>query len=419
MGVGRPAVTLTACTPPREVAARVAVAWYFFVNGVIFSSWYARISEIQGRLRLDAGHLGAALLVAAAGTVIGLLWMERRLDRYGSHRVVVAAAVVVALGLVGLGLAGSLGWLMAGLLLFGLAGGVVNAAMNAQAVALDRVAQRPIITYFHALYSLGALIGAALGALSLALGIGVTTTFVLVGITAATVSAAAGWWVLPPPAVTEVPRRDDSRTATTMTLGSRILLVGLCCFACLMAEGIVVDWAGVYLRTDLGASPQLAPSGLIAFSVAMLIARIGGGRVTARFGETAVVRACALLAAGGMLLYVLAQTWVAGVFGLWFGGLGLACLTPQIFRWAGEGAAGMTGRAVARVAVFGYIGLLGGPSIVGSIAALVGLRQALGILVVLMLAAVALSAKVAPRRPRPSDLEPVAQHVAPASQRER
>jgi MFS family permease len=393
-------VTVTATgTPRRHVTARIAVGWYFFVNGVIFSSWFARIPEIQDRLRLDAGHLGAALLVAAAGTVIGLLWMERRLDTYGSHRVVVVAAVVVELGLIGPGLAPSLGWLMASLLLFGLAGGVVNVAMNAQAVALDRVARRPIMSYFHALYSLGGLIGAGLGALALALGIGATTTFILVGTTGAAVSAAAGSWVMPSPTV--VPGREDPGTGPAMKLGSRIVLVGLCCFACLMAEGIVVDWAGVYLRTDLGAARQLVPSGLIAFPVAMLIARVGGGRVTARFGATAVVRTCGLLAAGGILLFVLAQNWVAGVLGLWVFGLGLACLTPQMFRWAGEGAASMTGRAVARVAVFGYIGLLGGPPIIGSLAQVVGLRRALGVLVVLMLAVVVLSAKVSPRRPRP------------------
>ena len=68
----------------------------------------------------------------------------------------------------------------------------------------------------------------------------------------------------------------------------------------------------------------------------------------------------------------------------------------------------MTGRAVARVAVFGYLGLLGGPSIIGSLAQVVGLRPALAILVVLMLAVVVLSARVAPRRQRPRDLDPVA-----------
>lgn len=400
-------------TDRTQAAARLAIGGYFFINGVIFASWVSRIPDIMHRLRLDERQLGAALFVAAVGTVIGLLWMERRLDRYGSHRVVVLAALLVALGLIGPGLAGSLPWLMVALLVFGLASGVLNVAMNAQAVALDRVAGRPIISYFHAAYSAGGLIGAGLGALAVAARISPSVAFAALGVGAAAASLLAARWVVPerplPPDVgveaehagagVEAERSGiGAADQPPPRLGARITLLGLCWFACLMAEGVIADWAGVFLRDDLQASPHFAPAGFFFFSVAMVTARLTGSRLVARFGPERVVQTSSLLAAAGLVLFVLAPNWIVGVLGLCVFGLGLACIGPQLFRWAGEGASRWTGRAVARVSVFGYVGLLGGPPIIGVLAHWIGLRTALAVLIALMLAVAVLSLRVtAPR----------------------
>ncbi|MFG3157809.1 MFS transporter [Streptomyces sp. NPDC048219] len=373
-------------------SARRSVAGYFFVNGVAVSSWVARIPDVKERLDLGDGLLGAALLVAAAGTVAGLATVGRYIDRIGADRVSTVASVAVALGLIGPGLAPNLALLMASLLIFGLAGGAYNVSMNAQAVAVDRAYGRQIITSFHAVYSIGALIGAAAGSLMAHLGVDPAVSLpVLAGV------SAVGAWLCgrgPHLAATARPAPVDHEPGTR-TSDSRLLLLGACCFACLLAEGAIADWSGVYLREDVGLSAASAPTGYMAFSVAMATGRLVADRVAMSVGAMRLVTCSALVASGGLAAGLFSGLGPVALTGFAMFGAGLSCLMPQMFKAVGDTFPDGTGKAVASVATLGYAGLLSGPPVIGLLAHALGLRLALGLLVTLMLAVAAASRVIA------------------------
>jgi predicted MFS family arabinose efflux permease len=371
----------------RPATARRVLTSYFFMNGVVFASWYARIPDIKQRLSMSDGVLGMALFVAAGATVAGLLWVGRLVDRWGSDRVTRPAAVAVPLGLVGPGLAPNVPALVCALLVLGLGGGVINVGMNAQAIRIEKEYSRSIMTSFHASYSFGGLTGAGLSMLCARNGIGPALAFCVLGLLLAVAALVLGPGLLPD----RWPLAPGQRPVRSWWTGVdlRTLLVGGCAFACLLAEGVTADWSGVYLRSSLHAPAAVAASGFLVFSISMTVGRLRGDALARRIPVTRLVRICALVAAAGYGLALVTEAWQFALLGIGVFGTGLSCIMPQLYRDAGTNA-DRVGQAMSVVATISYIGLLSGPALIGITAQIAGLRAALAIVAVLMVSVVAL-----------------------------
>ncbi|NUP78456.1 MAG: MFS transporter [Nonomuraea sp.] len=375
---------------------RVAVHLLFFLAGMAVGTWTARIPAIKGSLGLDEGRLSLALLAIAAGAVAGMTAVGRLVDRYGSSRVMIPAALLQGVVLVPPAYAPGLGPLAAALLAFGVVHGILDVAMNANAVEVELAYGRRVMSSFHAVYSVGGFAGAALGGLFAQAGLPPSVTFACAGTVIAGLAVWAGRWAL---RSAPVPAPDSGRRSGGRPKG--IVFLGVLAFCCLVGEGAAADWSSVYLREDLASSAGLAAAGYAAFSVMMTAGRLAGDRLAARFGPVPLVRCCGLLAASGLGLALLGGHPAAGVAGFACFGAGLSCIVPQVFSAAGHRDPAFAGRALARVASIGYLGFLSGPVAIGAAAQLTGLPQALAI-PALLAAFVALTAPaLRSRRPVP------------------
>src|SRR4051794_23217872 len=74
-----------AASPLRR--ARLAVAAFFVIHGLIFASWIVRIPDMKAQLHLSDGQLGLALLGAPAGVLGGQFLVGWLLPRWGSRRI--------------------------------------------------------------------------------------------------------------------------------------------------------------------------------------------------------------------------------------------------------------------------------------------------------------------------------------------
>ncbi len=278
---------------------------------------------------------------------------------------------------------------MPALFLFGAANGALDVSMNAHGVLVERRLGRAVMSSLHGMWSLGGLAGAGLAALLLPVLPFLTEALLALAI-GALVAVAALPFLLPS-------SHDGGNGGATFALPSRATLgLGLLCFLCMTAEGAMIDWSALHLRTSLAVGPGLAASGFAAFSAAMATARFGGDGMRNRFGAVALVRWSAILAAAG-LAAALVTPWPAmAVAGFALVGLGLANLVPVFFGAAGRIPGQGAGTAIAAVATLGYGGFLLGPPIIGVIAASSGLPAALG-LVVLACLAIAVAAQAAGR----------------------
>lgn len=379
---------------------RVATFVMFLLYGTILGTWTARIPAIKHGLALSDGQLSIALLAFAAGAITGMQAVGRLVDRYGSTRLMAPAAIVDGAVLVLPAYAGSLAALGVSLFLFGAVHGTLNIAMNANAVQVQHAWQRPIMSSFHAVYSVGGFLGAAVGGLFAHAGAGPAATFATVAAAGFGVALWAGRWALSHrPADAGPPGEPVAGGApAARRAAAGVTFLGVLAFCCLVGEGAAADWSSVYLRDSLGSSAGFAAAAYAAFSVMMMAGRLVGDQLTVRFGPVALVRACGVLAAVGLGVALLIGHPVAGVVGFGCLGAGLSCIAPQVFSAAGSRDPALAGQAIARVASLGFIGFLVGPVVIGGAAELVDLPAALAIPAVLALFVAAAAPALRPGR---------------------
>ncbi|WP_063130626.1 MFS transporter [Nocardia fusca] len=351
---------------------RSVLTGYFAGLGVVMAVWGTRIPAVQKSAGLDTAGLAAVLLAAAVGMVAGLHVGGRSAGIARSSQLLTGSAIGLAASLALLGTGRTPLELAAAALLFGAAHGVLDVALNAAAVRCQQDYGRPIMSGMHAAYSLGALGGAVLAVLvahqSHMYVFGVTAVVVIT----ATAAAAPVTRCVDSPAADIDPAETTRQGDPPVLSRSRVWLLGLLAAACLLGEGAAADWSAVHL-TGLHASPAVAAASYAGYSAAIAGGRLVGDRLIARFGAQRVVRTGAMLAAAGLLAGVAITAAPFALAGWAVFGLGLSVTIPSLFTAAGTGGP----RAVAAVAVTGYLGLLAGPALVGALATVTTLSGAL------------------------------------------
>lgn len=350
----------------RPQHARWATFIVFLACGFGFGAWAAAIAPLKIALGISASELSIALLAVAIGAVVMMQFAGTLVARLGgTGRATRLGAYISCIALALPTLAPSLPFLVASTLLLGAANGLVDVAMNAHAATVERLWGKPIMSSFHAGFSLGGLLGTGFGALTLALGV---PTHLLM------IPAASVVTILMLAATPYLGRgRVRSASGMVFQLPDRILLpfamIALCCF---LIEGAMADWSGVYLTT-LGLTPATAAAGYGAFSLAMVLGRFGGDRIVHAVGREKIIGYGAALAALGLAAAVLFPAFWVIVPGFALVGFGLANVVPVVFsvsaRLGKSAAAG-----IAAVSTMGYGGMLAGPPLIGAVASASSLR---------------------------------------------
>lgn len=357
----------------------------FFVAGTAMGSWFPRIPEVQRDLGLSHGELGLALIGPAVGSLLAMPTTSWLISRTSSRAVSTTAALLLCGVLALPAMAPSLGLLFVALLALGAANGVLDIAMNVQAVGVEQRYRRPIMSMFHGLWSVGGLVGAAAAGLAAGAGLAAREHLLLVGIVLAIVTAGAFRYLLPP-------EEDEVHDGPVFVRPNRALAgLGIIGFCALISEGAMADWSAVYLRNTLDTTAAYAAAGYAVFAAAMVVGRFAGDWATARLKPFRIISYGGVLVAVGLGFGLLVgQPWSALV-GFAAVGVGLSCSFPVLLSVAGQVPGMPKGLAISAVAMFGYTGFLVGPPVIGFVAELTGLRIGLSLVVFLGLAMVVLA----------------------------
>jgi MFS family permease len=368
--------------------ARRSVAAVFLVHAGIAGCLAPRIPAIKADLGLGDGSLGAALTGFAAGLFAGTRIAAWLIDRFGSRMVVRVALPVYAAALVGPALADDLLGLTLALAAFGLASGLIDVAMNAQAVVIERAYERPILSSLHGVWSVGLLAAAGIASAAAALGASVLLHFSV----AAAVLLVAG--LVAPFGLLAKGQEHVHENGERLVRGREwrltVAALGAIGFCAFLGEGAAADWTGVYLQEDMGTGGGIAALGFTVFALGMVVGRFAGDRLAARFGPVALVRAGGFLAAAGLGFAVAVMEPGAALGGFALLGLGFSTVVPVTFSAAGN--VGVGSSALGWVVTVSYVGTVAGPAMIGFISHAVGLRIAL----VLPVALAAVAALLAP-----------------------
>ncbi|PWW63539.1 MFS transporter [Actinokineospora spheciospongiae] len=371
---------MSADPPTLPRAARAATWGFFGLNGFVLGAWVVHIPVVEHDTGISHSTLGALLLVFGGAAFAGMQVTGPLADRFGHRVVVPAAAALLCVAVLGPGLAGGPWALGAALVAFGLGNGALDVAMNAHAVEVERAYGRPVMSAFHAVFSIGGAAAAGLGALVLG-RVPTELTLGCVGAAGLLTAAVSARFLLPGRPAAEAAA--DTGGTTTRAPRRLVWLLGGLAFALMLSEGVAYDWAAVHLRDVVDTPPGVAALAYGAFSVAMTVGRFTADAVAARFGAVRVVRYGAALAAVGLAGAALSPWVVPAIAGWAVFGVGLSGCVPQLFTAAGNLDPRSSGALLARVVGLGYLGLLAGPAVIGGLTHWVALNTAFALPVAL------------------------------------
>lgn len=365
-----------------------ATVVYFLLHGFIVSTWISRIPAVKSDLNLSNGILGLTLLGSAFGAVSSIPIAGILIGRYGSKKVTICSTAGFCLTLILPGLAFNAVTLFIALFLLGVMAAAMDVSMNAQGVEIEKRLGSPTMSRFHAMFSIGGMIGAGIGgliashhvqplahfAVSAALYLLITFSFA-----ALLLETHAG------------PRPEEQHRLPLNKIPRVLFALSAIGFCILLAEGAVADWTAVYMRQILNAGPGMAAAGYAVFSAAMAIFRLLGDLITARLGPLLTVRAGSLVAAAGLFwaLAVHSPGWALPGFAA--AGAGLSVIIPLVFGAGGRVESVSPGAGIATVTGIGYIGFIVGPPTIGFASQLFTLRYALGFVIACCLVSAILS----------------------------
>ena len=356
--------------PSTRLATRLA----FLVAGFALACWAPLVPFAKLRLGVSDGALGVLLLCLGIGSVVAMLWAGWVSARHGSRPVVIAGGLGVALLLPLLSAAGQPLTLGLALFAFGAALGSLDVAMNVHALAVERAAGEPLMSGFHALFSVGGLLGAAM--MTALLSVGWTP---LAGTLLGSGLMLGAMAVVAPRLLASAPPAEPPRLAWPR---GPVLLLAVLAGVCFLVEGAVLDWSALLL-TEGGLVPAAQGGlGFMVFSVAMTAGRLGGDALCARLGDRAVLTAGGVLAVAGFGVLLLSSSVWPAMAGFLCIGLGASNLVPVLFRRAGAQTAMPPALAIAAISTTGYAGVLLGPALIGFVSQLASLPAAFALLAV-------------------------------------
>lgn len=387
--------------------SRVGATAFFAINGILGFSFVPRLAEIQSTLGLDAAGLGLVLAIGTAGGLIVGPVAAPLIHRWG------AVPVASAVGLIALPPLVLMGWttlpavFALAFLVFWAADAVMDSAMNTRALEVEAAYGRSIINGFHAWWSLGSIIGSALGALSALVGIALgpfLTGLAVVAGAALVVVWSSGTGAVPEG---EQTRNDDAsgdthhlsrRRALAVMLAAGGAVLAAFIMAAILVEDVPARWGSVYLTDRLADPDAWIAVTYVALTSAMTLGRFTGDRVVERFGEVRWIRGAMAAVAVSMTVALILGTPLAFVFACAVSGFGVATLFPAAMRAASRLPGVTPAMGVALVTWFSRIGFVISPLAVGLIAQGAGIGWGLGVVVLAAVALIPLAGVLRVRR---------------------
>ena len=355
--------------------AATAVIVMFAVNGMLLGGYGGSLPSLRERLDLDATQIAIMLFCGGVAGIVSMQIGGRLADAIGARRVIFAGLPILIAASLVLAFAATYPVAILAAALFGLGNGAMDVAMNALGVQVEAARRKPIMSRFHAFFSVGNFIGAGT-VLLMALALGITGSGIVAPLMVTLAVVAAIVLVVLLRISPEAAVVNHSADGVKTKIPTMAWVLGAMALAFGLSEGTAVDWSSLHVTDVAGVDPTVGALGLIAVSGFMVVIRLLGDGLVARFGRRNVVRFGGVCAALGYAMVTLVGTLPLLVAGWALVGFGVGMIAPQVYAVAGHLGGG---RVLAVVVTFGYAAFLAGPAVVGFLVSHLGIQHAMAI----------------------------------------
>ena len=369
---------------------RASISLLFFLCGINFASWATRIPDFKEKLHLNDSELGTILMGLPIGSLISLPLAGWFITKYESKWICLVAVVMYIFILPILGYSPNSFGLFIGLFLFGMAGDILNIAMNTQVVTLENSMNKLIMSSFHALFSLGLMLGAFLGGLILNYQVSSFHHLLMMG-GLNLLSIPFFWSNLLPDDFKKRNGNLEGKRKSFFDLGPHLFTLSFIAFCGMLCEGAMADWITLYFKESTFLSTFPSTIGFTSFALSMVIGRSLGDYITKLFSIKNILTSNGLLISLGLSITLMTANEYMMIIGCLIAGMGISTIIPIIYSEAGRSKNISPSVAIASVSTIAYVGFLVGPVFIGYLSDYWGLNKALYLLVLLGLLASLLS----------------------------
>src|SRR4051812_7166652 len=300
------------------ISRRIRISLFFFFYGFIFATWASRIPDIQQQLNLTETKLGAVLLAMPVGSFITLPFSGYVTSKIGSRKVVMGASFIYGCILIAIGFSPSVWVLTLCLFLFGSSGNMMNISVNTQALELEKLYKKTIISSFHGMWSVAGLCAAFSGSYFMGKAFPVSSHFLLVA-----VIGIISFLLCAPYLLKEKLKKQEKRPLFTKP-DKAFWGLGIIAFCSMICQGAMFDWSGVYFRKVVVPEPAFIGAGYTAFMVSMTAVRFITDWFSQRLGFEKIIALCGLCTTCGFLVTVLFPSLVPATLGMLLVGIGVS-----------------------------------------------------------------------------------------------
>ncbi len=354
---------------------RIATCAFFFMQGIIFSTWTTRIADVRTMLNLSEADLGSILFGLPLGQLITMPVSGYLVSKFTSKRCILAGSLMYPFSLLLINFAQGLWSLFACLICLGISANINNIAINTQAVSVQNLSDKSIMGTFHGTWSLGCFFcGGWFTMLLMKFNIGLSTHIYLT-ILFSLITIISFWRLL----LNSDSKKDDdssdkNKNRSMFSPTPFILMLGVVAFGSMTCEGTMFDWSVIYFRDVVHTPNDISNFGYIAFMSMMALGRFLSDFFVCRFGSIRVLQLSGITITFGMLLAVIFPQIYTSVLGFFLVGLGVSSVVPICYSATAKSRRMPTSVAIATVCSIGFIGFLLGPPVIGFIADATSLR---------------------------------------------
>lgn len=360
---------------------RFGIGILFFLCGLNFATWATRIPDFKKLLNLTEAELGAVLMGLPIGSLVSLPLAGWLIAKYNSRVICLIAVCMYSCIVPLIGYSSTAFQLFSILFLFGMSGDILNIAMNTQVITLESKLSKIVMSSFHAIFSIGLMLGALLGSLMITMNIEYKIHFWCISFLNILLIPSFYYVLLPDEK--SLIKSNEQLDASIYNLDSYLITLAFIAFCGMLCEGAMADWITLYFEENISSNTIPQTIGFTTFSAAMVLGRLLGDFLSNKYKVKKILIINGFLIATGMSITLVNYDIFIKICGCFLVGLGVSTIVPIIYSQAGMQTKIKPSIAIAGVSTIAYIGFLIGPVLIGYLADISSLKYSLILLLVL------------------------------------
>lgn len=387
---------------------------FYFGAGFAVISWMSRMPSIRDTLGVSPSAIGVVLFVGALGSLVVLPAAGPLIGAIGTRRSMRIAVSLWALGMLGatVGMLWASSWVFAACLIAVSAGqSLWGSVMNVEGGLVEVAGRRRVLPQLHALFSVGAVVGAAVTAPIAAVGLPVAWHLVGICLPLWFVVMYASRFMLSeqeaasfsemgakPLVGAEKRRQVRERTKRAWT-ERRTLMVAVVVISGGLLEGAANDWLALAMVDGYGYEEAAASLVFALFLLVMVVVRLAAPRILLRVSEVRLLRVLLLMPVAGLSLVAFSPHWSLALVGVLLWALGASLVFP-LCGSALSYDPQMTAARMSVMTSIEFVAYLAAPPLLGMAAHSMGYERALVLIVPMLFVSAYLTKYLAvPRTP--------------------